>query len=57
MEKKEKRCPLCGSKLGGYPAVSRVDNKTHICSECGIHEAFARQMKQERDIQKHKYGK
>jgi hypothetical protein len=23
-----------------YPALSRVDNKTHICSECGTDEAL-----------------
>ena len=33
-------CPKCGKKYNGYPATSRVDNKTAICPECGIREAL-----------------
>ncbi len=33
-------CPLCGLILVGYPALSRVDNKTDICSNCGLREAL-----------------
>lgn len=40
-------CPRCGGGIpndryrGGYPgALSRVDNKTHICSSCGTDEAM-----------------
>ena len=38
------KCPRC--KDGAYnfknlyPAVSRRDNKTNICSECGVQEAL-----------------
>lgn len=32
-------CPLCGLIIDGYPATSRLDNKTEICSECGLKEA------------------
>ena len=32
-------CPLCGKNYAGYPAVSRVDNSTNICSACGVLEA------------------
>lgn len=35
-------CPSCGSLLPDYPgAVSRQDNKTEICSDCGMIEAFS----------------
>jgi RNA polymerase subunit RPABC4/transcription elongation factor Spt4 len=40
-------CPVCGGYIpnnerpGAYPgAISRRDNKTEICSECGTREAL-----------------
>ena len=30
-------CPICGERLG-FPAISRFDNKTKICSYCGESE-------------------
>lgn len=33
-------CPICKKKIIGYPAISRKDNKTKICSECGVKEAL-----------------
>lgn len=33
-------CPLCKKELGQYPAISRSDNKTKICSNCGTLEAL-----------------
>jgi hypothetical protein len=33
-------CPRCGEIIDGYPALSRVDNKTNICSPCGMREAL-----------------
>lgn len=36
-----KNCPLCGDAIGKYPAISRADNKTEICSQCGMQEALA----------------
>lgn len=36
----EKICPKCHKKIYGYPAISRLDNITKICSNCGIHEAI-----------------
>lgn len=33
-------CPRCGSTYDGYPAISRTDNKTPICSPCGTLEAL-----------------
>lgn len=34
------KCPICNKEIRGYPAVSRKDNKTKICSECGTKEAI-----------------
>ena len=36
---KRHKCPKCGKYYAGYPALSRVDNKTEICPECGVREA------------------
>ena len=33
------RCPKCGREFTEYPALSREDNETEICPECGIAEA------------------
>ena len=33
-------CPKCGKAYHGYPALSRVDNTTLICPDCGIREAL-----------------
>lgn len=35
-----KICPICKKPYNGYPALSRRDNKTEICSECGTKEAL-----------------
>jgi ribosomal protein L40E len=42
MKKKnsEKICPRCGKNYCGFPAISRRDNKTEICSDCGTQEAM-----------------
>jgi len=44
---KERICPRCGGDVpntefkGQYPgALSRTDNLTEICSDCGTHEAL-----------------
>lgn len=29
-------CPKCRKPYTGRPALSRVDNKTDICPDCGI---------------------
>lgn len=36
-----KKCPKCKKEYEEHPAISRVDNKTPICSMCGIAEALA----------------
>lgn len=33
-------CPRCGNTYYDYPAISRKDNKTEICSNCGLAEAL-----------------
>ncbi len=33
-------CPRCHRDYDGYPAISRKDNKTKICSKCGNQEAI-----------------
>ena len=33
-------CPKCKKEFHGHPAISRDDNKTEVCSECGVREAL-----------------
>lgn len=33
-------CPRCLKETDGFPALSRKDNKTNICSACGVLEAY-----------------
>lgn len=34
------RCPKCDKMYQGHPAISRRDNKTRICPNCGMLEAL-----------------
>lgn len=34
-------CPLCGETYAEPPALSRVDNETPICPDCGARQALA----------------
>ena len=36
----KKTCPRCGETYIGYPAVSRTDNVTLLCPDCGTREAL-----------------
>lgn len=36
-----KTCPRCGRLYSGVPALSRADNETLICPDCGTREALA----------------
>lgn len=36
----ERICPVCGRIYIEPPALSRKDNETEICSECGQKEAL-----------------
>ena len=40
MENIERKCPRCKKMYNEYPAISRVDNNTYICSDCGMAEAM-----------------
>lgn len=33
-------CPICGHKYTDVPALSRLDNTTLICPECGQRQAL-----------------
>ena len=33
-------CPACGIEYRNVPAISRKDNRTLICPDCGIREAL-----------------
>ena len=33
-------CPKCKKEFTEYPALSREDNETEICPECGVSEAM-----------------
>lgn len=35
-----KKCPKCGCVYHGAPALSRHDNFTYICPDCGTREAL-----------------
>ena len=36
----ERICPICGKKYSAFPALSRTDNETLICPDCGTREAL-----------------
>lgn len=38
---KEKICPVCGQKYNAPAAVSRIDNRTLICPNCGTRQALS----------------
>ncbi len=40
MERERKRCPRCEEEYTGTPALSRANNMTDICSDCGLKEAL-----------------
>lgn len=33
-------CPRCNHDYEGHPAISRYDNKSFVCSQCGVEEAL-----------------
>ena len=39
-ETRERICPKCGKAFTGHPALSRLDNETLICPDCGTREAL-----------------
>lgn len=34
------KCPICGKEYQEPPAISRKDNKTEICPDCGTLESI-----------------
>ena len=40
MKQEERICPKCGKTYSEHPALSRVDDETEICPDCGILEAL-----------------
>ena len=40
-EMKARICPICGRAYTEPPALSRRDNATDICPDCGMMEALA----------------
>lgn len=38
--KEARTCPRCGKTYTEYPAISRKDNTTEICPQCGQLEAL-----------------
>ena len=45
-------CPKCHLGYEGYPAISRRDNETEICSDCGNKEALEDWMANKIDVKK-----
>lgn len=39
-DREPKLCPRCGGTYTKYPSLSRRDNETDICPDCGDAEAF-----------------
>ena len=35
-----RKCPICGKEYQEPPAISRKDNQTEICPDCGTLEAL-----------------
>lgn len=35
-----KKCPICKQHYSQHPAISRRDDKTKICPDCGVREAL-----------------
>ena len=40
MTMETRKCPRCGKTYTERPALSRTDNKTLICPDCGTREAL-----------------
>ena len=39
--RQSRRCPICHQPIIGYPALSRTDNRTEICADCGTRQALS----------------
>lgn len=52
LEERKKKCPRCGAVITFYPAISRKDNKTEICSDCGVIEAIEEYINHKNKLEK-----
>ena len=52
-----KICPRCNKAIIGYSAISREDNKTEICSNCGTLESLEQFIKFNKEKQKNEKEK
>ena len=50
-----KECPICNNFYNEPSAISRTDNKTEICSQCGTKQALEVFMKYEKKRKNEKY--
>ena len=48
-----KVCPVCGKEYDSYPAISRRDNVTEICPDCGLMEAIEDWVAYMKEVEKH----
>lgn len=58
----KRTCPICGKSYFGYPALSRKDNQTEICPDCGTRQAMEMLKVPDEEIEQilrtiHKYSK
>lgn len=37
---KARTCPICKSEYTSAPSLSRMDNQTYICPDCGARQAL-----------------
>ena len=51
-KERKKKCPRCGAVITFYPAISRKDNKTEICSDCGVIEAIEEYINHKNKLEK-----
>lgn len=45
-------CPICNTAYTGIPAVSRTDNMTLICPDCGTRQALESIGTESKEIEK-----
>lgn len=54
----KKKCPECGETYVGFSALSRIDNETYVCPDCGLRQALNDFIKHRLEmLQRKVYGK
>ena len=51
VERIARKCPMCGREYTDRPALSREDNETEICPDCGIREALEKTFALDKEAQ------